>query len=355
MVIADEVFANKPSGSAELLSEAAAGTVAVLEWRAWEGFLLTHVLGRDAVRIETDPFSELPPEQFDRICDSFTTVCFQINLSVRGRLPLRIHDLTNRFVKRGVYVVNGFVRDIRKSVLHAHLEAIGLTSLKAAPGGAADEILFVKTDLNYGGELERWLPAENIATCGFEHLISQEVGAYRYQTVERRMLQTDVWSDPAIVVERYVTNSEDSFYRVYFSGKQIIIVEAFAPRIIKKLSGDPRDTNYVTDLEHLKSGTDDLELNANLKRIVATFVGNTPVEFGSIDIVHDGQDNHYIIDLNLTPYAGTRTHDPFLTNFLRMGIMDPTRRKTEIFLDSPLAKASAAVGLRRNRLDYTAN
>jgi hypothetical protein len=71
--------------------------------------------------------------------------------------------------------------------------------------------------------------------------------------------------------------------------------------------------------------------------------------------VHDGEDNHYIIDLNLTPYAGTRTHDPFLTNFLRMGIMDPTRRKTEIFLDSPLTGGSAVVGLRRNRLDYAAN
>ena len=321
-----------------LPSEPQRDAIAVLDWQAWEGFLLRHVLGDDAVRIETDPFREFPSVEFDRLCDSFTTVCFQITLSVRHRLPLRIRDLTNRFVERGVYVVNGLVQDIRKSALHAHLEAIGLPSLKASPRGAADEILFVKTDLNYGGDLERWLPAENIAAGGFDHLISQEGGAYRYRTVERRMLQKDVWSDPAIVVERYVTNSEDSFYRVYFSGKQVIIVEAFAPRTIKKLSGDPRDTNYVTDLEHLKAGTDDhLELNANLKRTVATFVENTPVEFGSIDIVHDGQDNHYIIDLNLTPYAGTRTHDPFLTNFLRMGIMDPTRRKAETFLDSPLA------------------
>jgi hypothetical protein len=338
-----------------MLSEGATSTVGVLEWRAWDGFLLSHVLGDRGVRIETDPFSKFPSVQFDRICDSFTAVCFQINLSVRRLLPLRTRELADRFGERGVHVVNGIVQDIRKSSLHAHLETVGLPSLKAVPSGADDEILFVKTDLNYGGELERWLPAENIATCGFEHLISRDVGAYRYRTVERRMLQKDVWSDPAIVVERYVTNSEDSFYRVYFSGKQVIIVKAFAPRIIKKLSGDPRDTNYVTGLEHLKAGTDHPELNANLKRTVATFVENTPVEFGSIDIVHDGQDNHFIIDLNLTPYAGTRTHDPFLTDFLRMGIMDPTRRKTEIFLDSPLAGASAVVGLRRNRLDYTAN
>src|SRR5687768_14367145 len=140
--------------------------VAVLEWQAWDGFLLTRVLGDDAVRIETDPFHEFPSVQFDRVCDSFTTVCFQINLSVRTRLPLRIRDLTNRFAERGVYVVNGLVQDIRKSTLHAHLETIGLSSLKAAPNGSCDEILFVKTDLNYGGELERWLPPESIAAGG---------------------------------------------------------------------------------------------------------------------------------------------------------------------------------------------
>ena len=345
MVIAAQGFAGKPSSE----------RVAVLEWQAWEGFLLRHILGDDAVRIETDPFREFPPVEFDRLCDSFTTVCFQINLSVRHRLPMRIRDLTNRFVKRGVYVVNGFIQDIRKSTLHSHLEVIGLSSLKATPSGSADEVLFVKTNLNYGGELERWVPAEDIAAGGLEHMVSNDIGAYQYQTVARGMIEEGIWTDPSIVVEKYVTNDENSFYRVYFSGTQIIIVKAFAPRIIKKLSGDSRDTNFVTDLESLKAGTDDLLLSETLRHDVATFVEHTPVEFGCIDIVHDGRDHHYIIDLNLTPYAGTRTHDPFLTNFLRMGILDPTRRKAEIFLDSPLAAASAAVGLRRNRLDYTAN
>ena len=327
MVIADEVFARRPSG----------GKVAVLEWRAWDGFLLPHVLGDDAVRIETDPFHEFPAVQFDRVCDSVTAVCFQVNLSVRGRLPLRIRDLTNRFVERGVCVVNGLVQDIRKSTLHAHLEAIGLSSLKAAPYGSSDEILFVKTDLNYGGELERWLPLESIAAGGFEHLISPDIGAYYYKTVERGMLQEGIWTDPAIVVEKYVTNAEASFYRVYFSGEQVIIVKAFAPGIIKKLSNDPRDTNFVTDLEHLKAGTDDLPISTTLKRDVATFVENTPVEFGCIDTVHDGHDKHYIVDLNLTPYAGTRVHDVYLTNFLRLGITSPPQRKRSDFINSPLA------------------
>jgi hypothetical protein len=327
MVVADEVFERAASDD----------RVAVLEWQAWGGFLLTHVLGDLAERIETDPFRQFPPAQFERVCDSFTTVCFQINLSVRGRLPLRIRDLTNRFAGRGIHVVNGLVQDIRKSTLHAHLEAIGLPSLKAARSGCPDEILFVKTDLNYGGDLERWLPPESIAAVGLGPLISPEVGAYRYKAVARGTLQEGVWADAALVVEKYVANKENSFYRVYFSGQRVIIVKAFAPGVIKKLSNDPRDMNFVTDLEHLKAGTDELPISAALRRDVSTFVENTPVEFGCIDIVHDGRDNHYVVDLNLTPYAGARAYDDFLNSFLRSGITNPSQRKVTRFLDSPLA------------------
>ena len=325
MVIADEALGR------------ASSAVAVLDWQAWNGFLLSHVLGDAAVLIETDPFREFPSSQFERVCDSCATVCFQINLSVRSRLPLGVRELTNRFEDRGVYVVNGHVQDIRKSALHAHLEAIGLSSPRAALSGSSDEVLFVKTNLNYGGELERWLPPEKIAAGSLEHLISREIGAYRYKVVERGALLESIWNDPALVIEKYIANPENSFYRVYFSGKQIIIVQAFAPGIIKKLGSDSRNTNFVTDLEHLKEGTDELSINASLKRDVATFVENTPVEFGCIDIVHDGHDQHYIIDLNLTPYAGTRPHNAFLTNFLRVGIMNPDRRKLDHFLNSPLA------------------
>jgi hypothetical protein len=328
MVIADDGFARGPSSD---------GRVAVLEWRAWKGFLLAHVLGEYAAPIETNPFHEFPSAEFDRICDSATTVCFQINLSVRSRLPLRSRELTSRFLEQGIYVVNGLVQDVRKSTLHAHLEAIGLPSPKAAPSGFADEILFIKTDLNYGGELERWLPSESIAAGGFTHLVSAEVGAYRYKTVERGKLHEGAWQDPAIVIEKYVANAENSFYRVYFSGQQVIIVKAFAPGIIKKLRHDPRDTNFVTDLGHLKAGTDGLSISTTLKRDVASFVEHTPVEFGCIDIVHDGHDNHYIIDLNLTPYAGTEPHDVFLTNFLRSGITNAPQRKPAVSIRTPLA------------------
>ena len=317
MAIADEAYA----------CEAERGTVAVLEWRAWEGFLLAHVLGAHAVRIETDPFREFPKADFERICATVATVCFQINLSVRRRLPIGVRDLANRFRDRGLHVVNGFVEDVRKSALHAHLESLGLRSPKADPIGAPDERLFIKTDLNYGGDVERWLPPEIITAAGLDRLISPDLGAYDYRVAAHSELPDAVWVDPAVVVERYVANAEESFFRVYFSGKRIVIVKAFAPGIVKKLSTDPRDVNFLAELDSLKAGDDRLPLSPALKHDVAAFVDTVPAEFGCIDIVHDGEDRHYVIDLNLTPYAGRGSSDPALNRFLRQGLMNPRQRR----------------------------
>ena len=178
--------------------KAAGGTVAVLEWQAWKGFLIAHVLGAEAVRIETDPFHEFPSAEFDRICDSATTVCFQINLSVRRRLPLRIRELTSRFLERGVYVVNGLVQDVRKSTLHAHLEAIGLASPKAAPvrftlTKFCSSRPTLTTAANWKGGCRR----RASPPAALQHLVSAEVGAYRYKTVKRGKLHEGVWHGPS--------------------------------------------------------------------------------------------------------------------------------------------------------------
>ena len=158
----------------------------------------------------------------------------------------------------------------------------------------------------------------------------------------RETLPAEIWNDPAIMIEKYIDNAENSFYRVYFSGERVIIVKAFAARIIKKLSNDPRDTNYVSDLEHLKAGRDQLELSETLKRNLVTFLEQSAVEFGCLDIVHDGYDNHYIVDLNLTPYAGKNPIDPFLTAFLRFGIGNTPQRKLSDFINSPLIAVTDA-------------
>ena len=320
--------------------------VAVLEWAAWGGFLLPNLLGDTGFRIATDPFRPFPEADFETVCRRAAAVCFHINLSLRRRLPLDIEALTVRFVKRGLHVVNGGALDIRKSVLHAHLEAIGLPSARATKNGAPDEMLFLKTELNYGGELERRLPADLLSETGLGELVSTDLGPYSYRSVCRRDVPESAWADPSLVVEKFVTNPEGSFFRAYFCGRQIIIVKAFAHGAIKKLVDDPRDTNFVSDLEYLRDGSDGLPLSARLKRDVVTFVDRTPADFGCIDIVHDGRDRHFVVDLNLTPYAGSsrRNTNADLNAYLRRGISRTERRKATIdSTGSPLAGATEAV------------
>ena len=79
-----------------------------------------------------------------------------------------------------------------------------------------------------------------------------------------------------------------------------------------------------------------MELSEKLKRDVVTFLEQLAVEFGCLDIVHDGHDNYYIVDLNLTPYAGRRPIDNFLTDFLRFGIWNTPQRQLSDFINSPL-------------------
>jgi hypothetical protein len=227
------------------------------------------------------------------------------------------------------------VQDISKRSLARHLRKIRLPTCIATKRGHADESLFVKTNLNYGGRKEKTLPPEIVGSASLSGWISPEIGPYSYRVMARKDVPAGLWTDKAHVIERFVTNSEGSFVRVYFSGVQIIMVVAYAPGPIKKLCGDPRDTNYITSIDHLKEGAEDFDLSDSLKAAVCRFVEETPVEFGCIDLVHDDSDHYYIVDLNTTPSGAAET-DPELNEYLRLGIIDPAWRKATRRKDSPL-------------------
>ena len=196
-------------------------------------------------------------------------------------------------------------------------------------------MLFVKTELNHGGAKEKTLSPELQKRIGLEGLLT-DTGPYDYRIDTRTNICTDVWTNPALVVERYIDNSEGSFYRVYFCGKQFVIVKAYASEIIKKIAADPRDTNYVSELDYLKDGTDELPISPRLKSEVATFIDKTPLEFGCLDIVHDDRENYTIVDLNLTPSADSGDPDEQLSKFLKLGITEACQRKICGVTSSPM-------------------
>lgn len=309
--------------------------VVIFEWPEPGNSLLSCVLGDLANRVEVDPFRDVDDQALDRACGESEIVCFHIDLTLRRGLRLAIAEWSRRLEQQGRFVVNGFVQDISKQSLARHLREIGLPTCVATPQGPGDEPLFVKTNLNYGGRKEKTLSPDILDATRLAGWISPEIGPYSYQVMARKDVPAALWADRAHVIERFVTNPEGSFVRVYFSGVQIILVMAHAPGAIKKLCDDPRDTNYITCIDHLKEGAEDFDLSDELKSTVWRFVEETPVEFGCIDIVHDESDHYYIIDLNTTPSGAAQT-DPELNEYLRFGITEPDSRKTVCRKGSPL-------------------
>ena len=238
----------------------------VLEWPEPGDSLLSGVLGDLARRVQVDPFREHSPQSLDGICCDAEIICFHVDLTLRRGLKLGIARWTRRLLKQGRYVVNGLVQDISKKSLASHASPDSpLPTCNATKRGPGDEPLFVKTNLNYGGRKEKSLPPEIVESTKLADLISPNIDSYSYRVSERRDIPQELWADRAVMIERYVQNSQESFVRVYFAGVQIIIIVAYAPGPIKKLCGDPRDTNYVTDIAHLKGGAKDFKLSDSLK------------------------------------------------------------------------------------------
>jgi hypothetical protein len=310
-------------------------SVVLLEWPEPGNSLLSTVLGDLVDRVQVDPFRDDISQSLEEACRDAEIVCFHIDLTLRRGLPLQVANLSRRLRDQGRFVVNGDLQDISKVALAKHLKSIHLPTCEATRRGPADEALFIKTNLNFGGRKEKTLPSEIIESSNLATLVSREIDSYSYRTLARKDVPDDAWADRALFIERFVTNPADSFVRAYFSGVQIIMVVAYARGPIKKLAGDPRDTNYVTNLEHLKGGAEDFALSDSLKATVCRFVEETPVEFGCIDIVHDDLGRYYIVDLNPTPSGGVGM-DHELNEYLRLGITDPDCRKGPGWAESPL-------------------
>src|SRR5262249_13834144 len=130
----------------------------IFEWPEPGDSLLSGVLGNLADRVEVDPFRPLSAQSLEDAGGDAEIVCFHVDLTIRRRLPLRIAEWSRRLEAEGWFVVNGRVQDISKRTLARHLKKIGLPTCVAPRRGPAEEFLFLKTNLNYGGRKEKVLP-----------------------------------------------------------------------------------------------------------------------------------------------------------------------------------------------------
>ncbi|MBL4672699.1 MAG: hypothetical protein JKX81_10615 [Arenicella sp.] len=286
----------------------------VYEWQAWDGFLISHLIA-DYCRMPASYFDQ--PADFDRfLTPNIKAVLLQVNLSEQGWYPQKRQQIIGYLKSRNILVLNAQIVDITKSALHLLLESVDLPHLGATQELSDDSQLFVKSNLNWGGEVEERLPKGLHAKFIGEQ--SRSITRFdEYYLTTKKSLRPDAWQDSTIVIEKYVTNDENSFYRVYALGESVVVVKAHSDHLIKKISGDRRDKNFLLSKEQLQ--TEQTLLPKGLQELLCAFTQRVPVDYFCLDIVHDNE-NFYVVDLNTTPYSGVQPQTSDASDFLCVGL-----------------------------------
>jgi len=289
----------------------------VYEWQAFEHYLAMKLLpAATFLHAAIDDSALAVLARMPRECRAFL---FQVNLSCTARFPPERGALVEALAARGIRILNGSLTDVRKTALRRLLRAAGLPSLAAARNGDQDETLMVKTDFNYGGFGERLLSPAERRVLG---LSADEIGLRDwsdYRVLPRRDMPDEWWLDASLVVERFVENPQGEFFRVYVAGDSVMVVKAYTACAIKKVTGGQRDENVLFSRRRLPNlGANDV-LSDELLSTLHRFLARVDLDFGSLDVVHDGE-RCFIVDLNLTPHGARGVLRPEVEAHLRQGM-----------------------------------
>jgi len=220
-------------------------------------------------------------------------------------------------------VLNGHVIDISKRWVQAACQHCGLPSTFADRDGRTDELLIVKTNSNYGGESELTLTVSERAFLQINKLNGEvSADAQSYKIYKRCELTEQVWSDENLVVERFVTNHNNIFFRVYVLYHAVVVEAAVSYPFVKRMcDGMPRSIFFFQNFRavELYPSLDALRLPglpADLISSVRRFCKHVSLEFGTIDMVMDDAGTVFIVDVNTTPFWD-RTNADFIPDFLR--------------------------------------
>jgi hypothetical protein len=293
--------------------------LAVYEWKAWDGFFVK-ILFPKATHIPAT-LDDSAADVLGRVPADCRLFLSHIDLSRTDRLPPDREALLAGLEARGIRVLNRALGDIRKSSLRRLLAGAGLSSAAACEEGDGDETLIIKTDCNYGGLHERTLTPEQRERLG---LPAREPGLASwsdYRVLPRAEVLPEWWRDETLVVERFIENPAGEFFRVCIAGESVVVIRAYSQAQIKKVTAGPRDKNFLIRRERLPHLQDNGYLSPSLLETIARLLDHAELDFGTLDIVHEGDDRFYIIDLNPTPYGSRQGWLPdAVSRHLRAGL-----------------------------------
>ena len=226
-----------------------------------------------------------------------THFAFHLNCTVTERFPEERTALVEALQARGVRVLNAATTDISKQRVQRICGELGLNTVTAARDGDPDELIIVKTDLNFGGDSEWALSDGQRAALGIREGSDIIWVPNHYRVLPRREVEDPWWDDLRLVRERFVVNRDDRWYRVFLFLDRLAVCELSNPLAIKKVNESRVLRVWMV---RLADGAAPPDSPAGLIESLRRFVRAFPLDFGTVDVVADDAGEHYIIDVNTT-------------------------------------------------------
>jgi hypothetical protein len=246
---------------------------------------------------------------------------FHLNCTVTRRFPVARDDLIEQLLARDILPINERLTDISKRAIQRKCRELGLHTTAATSEGAADELIIVKTDLNFGGDSEWALSAAERSMLGIGAASNIMWRPDDYRVIPRSEVEASWWTDPSLVCEKYIANRDNRWYRALLFFSRLVLRELVNETTIKKVGQSSTVGQWDIDMLDRGRTSPASDYPQSLVDDLILFIRGFGMDFGAIDIVINDEGQAFIIDVNSTP-AMHVSPVPGLAN-LREGLSVP--------------------------------
>jgi len=197
--------------------------------------------------------------------------------------------------------VNADVIDITKRTIQRRCAELGLPTTHTGPAGDPDDIIIVKTDLNFGGASEWGLSDEERDLLGMAPGSDIIWKPAHYRVVRRAEVEPLWWTDERLICERYVENPDHRWYRAFVFFSRCVLLELVEDSTIKKVGTSHLVSTQAVRLGRSTDEPDPSFSEGTMLHALSRFIDSFRLEFGAVDVMIDSQNVPYIIDVNTPP------------------------------------------------------
>jgi len=311
-----------PENPAQASSSAAHPRYVIYRWLSTDKYMLHGIVpGASVIEAAVDDdiediVSQLPDDAF--------VFHFHLNCTLTARFPRARDELTAMLHEKGILIVNGDLTDISKRTIQRRCAELGLNTTTALPNGDPEELIIVKTNLNFGGDGEWALSDSHRSVLGIAAGSDIIWKPDDYRVLRRREADPSWWSDPSLVCEKYIDNRKNVWYRAMFFFSRVVLRELVSEAQIKKVAQSVITRTWHLTFQEIEAERADADVPRKIVRDILRFAKAFNIDYGALDVMVNDAGEAFIIDVNSTP--SYMESPPGWFGFLTEALPSPSER-----------------------------